>query len=456
LLEEDPEGLRRMAEACRVNEMLRALAPRRVISLAQLPEALAGMQASGEVASVRIAVREGDRVSVVQTMQPKWVRPDASYLVTGGTSGFGLEIRWLASQGAGEVILASRSGGQRPETTAAAEALRKQGCRVTVLAVDIADRVAVEQMMAKVRRNSLPLKGMVHSAMVLEDCYLRDLTPRQLDEVLAPKIKGALNLDNATRDLELDFFVLFSSISSIIGNPGQANYSAANAFLDAFAHSLRQTGRKATTVNWGVLSETGVVARNQQVAKLLAHAGIKGFNNRQAVNALGRALAFQVPQVGVFDVDWPVWLEQNPAAAYWPALGKLATAKKALNPKVESLIASLQSLTHEERVAVIEQNIAVVISLVVKIPEKTIQRNQNIMNYGVDSLMALDLARSLKADLGLELGMMELMNGPSVSQLAGLLLEQFEPLFNAQLLEQVDGMSEAELDALLAQEMAPR
>jgi len=452
LLEEDPAGLARMAQTALAHEALRNDPSHQPVPLARMPEVLASLQDPAAAPAALFAV--ADRVTVVQPQQAGRVQSGGSYLVTGGTGGFGLEVgRWLAGQGAGEVILASRSGGNRPEAQAAAAELRRNGCRVTLLAVDIADSGSVDAMMAAIREGSLPLKGIVHSAMVLDDAYLRALTPERMDAVLAPKVRGALLLERATRGLDLDFFAVFSSVSAVIGNPGQANYAAANAFLDGFAHWLQANGRKATAVNWGVLSESGVVARQRQVAALLARPGIKGFSNRQALNALGRVLAAGTPQVGVFDVDWPVWLEQNPAAAGLPALGKLVSARRALNPKVERLITALRPMGQEERLAAIEQQIAGVISQVVKIPEKTIQRNQNIMNYGVDSLMALDLARSLKADLGLELSMMELMNGPSVGQLARRLLDHLEGHWNGQLLDQVDGMSEAELDALLAGEL---
>src|SRR5262249_54352241 len=144
-----------------------------------------------------------------------------------------------------------------------------------------------------------PLRGVIHGAMVLDDGLLAGMTADRLRHVMASKVSGALNLDAATRDIPLDFFVMLSSVSSLVGNVGQGDYAPANAFLDGFAEYRRSRGLPAITINWGALAEVGVAARNTQVEQALNAAGLRSMHVDHALYALGRALHLNLPQVGV-------------------------------------------------------------------------------------------------------------------------------------------------------------
>lgn len=454
LLEEHPASGRQIIEnMATVIEKKNIVLPVKVFPFSEMNEAVAQMNDSDNI--YKILITMDDQLPVIAEKQISIVNSQGSYIVTGGTSGFGLEVaRWLAGKGAGHVLLASRSGDKRPEVKQAVECMCREGLSVSVMAVDVSDENAVKYMVETCNNTGKPLKGIVHSAMVLEDSYLKDITHEQLQHVMEPKIKGALNLDAATTRFNLDFFVMFSSITSLIGNPGQAAYAAANAVLDDLARIRRQQGKTATTINWGVLSQTGVLTRNKEVALVLKHTGLKGFSNQQALRALDCALALDLIQAGVFDVDWGTWFQQNSKQAAMPLFANLYKSGNRLNEKLSAYMEELIPMDKALRLKSIEGKITGVIGQVANMPETSIQRNENIMNYGVDSLMALDLSRRLKSELSLELSMMELMNGPSVSKLSCKLMDQLSPYFDQIVMEQIDEMDEAALDALLAEELS--
>ena len=189
---------------------------------------------------------------------PERVREDRTYLVTGGLGGIGLEVAgWLADRGAGAIVL---NGRRPPEdaAVAAVERLRSRGAEVRVALGDVADARAVDRLLVEVEEWGLPpLGGVIHSAGILSDAAFANQDPEGFGRVLAPKVRGAWNLHRATLGRELDLFVVFSSVAALIGNPGQANYAAANAFLDQLAHCIGGLlGLPGQAIAWG-----GVVRR---------------------------------------------------------------------------------------------------------------------------------------------------------------------------------------------------
>src|SRR5262249_48574261 len=158
------------------------------------------------------------------------------------------------------LVLTSRSGINSPEAKAFAEELAELGAGVTVAACDAADAGALSDVIANITRER-PLRGVIHAAGVLDDGVLTGLTSEQFATVFAPKVEGAGHLHKMTQDRELYFFVLFSSIPGVIATPGQANYAAANTFLDALAHHRRAQGLPATSIAWGGWEGQGMAAR---------------------------------------------------------------------------------------------------------------------------------------------------------------------------------------------------
>ena len=202
------------------------------------------------------------------------VKQNGCYLITGAFGGFGKVLAlWLVECGARHLVLTSRSGAVTPDAEAFVQNLRERGVEVRVVRADVGSAEDVVRLVAEIREGDHPLRGVFHLAMVIDDAPLASLTRERLRNVMAPKSHGAWLLHKETRGMELDCFVMFSSVSSIFGNPAQGNYAAANAFLDSLAHYRRALGMPALTVNWGVLGGEGYVARNERVAEFLARQG---------------------------------------------------------------------------------------------------------------------------------------------------------------------------------------
>jgi hypothetical protein len=171
-----------------------------------------------------------------------------------------------------------------------------------------------------------PLRGVLHAAMVLKDRLLMDLNHERMHEVWSPKVNGAWNLHCLTADLPLDFFVLFSSLSSVFGIGGQANYASANAFMDSLASYRKSKGLPAVTVSWGYLGEVGWVARHGDIAERLEAQGVRSFSPRQALSLLGRFLQIQPSHVGVMNIDWRKWGEVAGSSFVSPRFADLVRA----------------------------------------------------------------------------------------------------------------------------------
>ncbi|MER5968832.1 amino acid adenylation domain-containing protein [Streptomyces sp. NPDC002055] len=205
--------------------------------------------------------RHVGKVVLVPATQRQFVRPDGAVLVSGGAGDLGRRVaRWLAgTHGVRDLVLASRRGMETPGAQSLVDELAELGATATVVACDTADRDDVAAMMALFGEKR-PLRGVVHAAGVLDDGALTALTPERFDAVFLPKVDGLWHLHELTQDMELDFFMMFSSIASVMGAPGQGNYAAANAFLDALAHLRRAKGLPATSVAFGPWEGDGMAA----------------------------------------------------------------------------------------------------------------------------------------------------------------------------------------------------
>ena len=227
------------------------------------------------------------------------VKPDGSYLITGAFGGFGKVLaEWLVDCGARHLVLSSRSGAATPEAEAFWQNLHERGVEVRVVQADVGSPDDVKRLLAEIRVGRASARGRVPPRDGHRRRAARRAHPRAHAHVMAPKAHGAWLLHEATREMKLDCFVMFSSVSSIFGNPAQGNYGAANAFLDSLAHHRRALGLPALTMNWGVLGGEGYVARNERVAEFLARQGTTGISPGEVMSLLESFLAgnTQVPR----------------------------------------------------------------------------------------------------------------------------------------------------------------
>ena len=240
------------------------------------------------------------------------IRADGTYLVTGGLGMIGLGVaRWLVENGARSLVLTGRSGASE-QANAVIPDLEARGASVRVEKADIAEEADVRRLMGRLRE--LPsLRGVIHCAGVLDDGVLTQMDWAQFTRATAPKIRGAWLLHRCTKHLRLDFFVVQSSLLSLVGSAGQCNYTAANAFLDALVAHRRAASHSGTAINWGPWAEGGMaVASGARGEAIWRSRGMRYVPPERGIQLFGELLRHAPDQVAVTITDWPVFVRQAP------------------------------------------------------------------------------------------------------------------------------------------------
>jgi polyketide synthase 12/epothilone polyketide synthase D len=397
--------------------------PTRALPARQIQEAFREMALSRHIGKLTIDFSGGSVPVIERPANVPIVRRDASYLVTGGTSGFGaVTARWLAEQGAGRVILVSRSGPRAEGVDAVLRGIEAAGAQAEAISVDVSDPAQVRELIARENAASLPLRGIVHGAMVLDDAMLADVTPESFRRVFQPKAAGALNIAESAADSTLDFLVFYSSVSALIGNRGQTSYVVANALLDALAQDLRARGLPALSMNWGALAESGVVARDGKLGAVLSSAGITGLGNRQALDALGKAIRAGRAQLGAFLLDWEQWRDAHPRLADDPKFRDLClqSADAGGGDAASQLRETMAGFSKEQKLRALEEHLQDVLATTLKMAKDHVPVDRKLNEMGVDSLLVLELSLGIKERIGIHFSAMEFLKGPSIQQLASL------------------------------------
>ena len=227
---------------------------------------------------------------------------------------------------------------------------------------------------------------------------------------------------------------MYSSVASLVGNPGQGSYVAANTFLDALAHHRRALGLAATSINWGVLADVGVASRDATLLQHLERVGMKSLSPRQAFTVLGRVLRTNPVQVGVMELDWQRWGQTNPVAAHSPRFARLMQAPAAGRGEDDPFIQLLMTMTPEERETEMTVLLAEEIAQVLRMPPAQLDVHQPLSRLGVDSLITVELQIAIQSRFRTEISTLELMKGGGVAQLAQHILTKMNiPAAGAQI-----------------------
>ena len=367
---------------------------------------------------------------IIDMVQQPLISSDAQdqYLILGGLGDLGLSLaNWLIEQTAQHIVLVGRSA-PTPEKQVQLAALSATGATITVLQADITAQNEVAQLMRQIKNSGRRLKGIFHCASVLDDGVLSQQSAERFDKVLRSKIDSTWLIHQHTLDLTLDFFVLFSSATATLGAPGQANYAAANAFLDSFAHYRRAQGLAALSINWGAWAEIGLAARMSSPLNL-AKQGIKAIPPRLALAALGHAMHHHGPQLGVFDIDWRTYQLHKKPTAFLTAFQE-EPAKHNRQKTTTSLLNDLANAKLEDRTALIlqlvERNLVTVLSLP---KSKNIDRKQGFLDMGMDSLTAVELKNRLSRELMVSLPATLAFDYPNATGLTTYLLSKINAQF---------------------------
>ncbi|MFE0272878.1 SDR family NAD(P)-dependent oxidoreductase [Streptomyces sp. NPDC058992] len=387
--------------------------PHRTYPLDRSTEAFRLMAGAGHIGKIVLTVPERGETLARTDREPSPVRSDGSYVVTGGLRGVGLETaRWLAAQGAGHVVLNGRSAGP-PSTSAVLDELRAGGTRITAVLGDIAEDGTAERLVAAATAGGLRLRGLVHAAMVLDDAVITNISDEQLTAVWRPKAVGAWRLHEATAGHTPDWFVVYSSMASLLGNPGQGAYAAANSWLDGFAAWRTGRGLPTLAVNWGPWGETGAAVD-------FADRGYRTIPTQSGLQALGTLLVHQRTRTGVIPGEPGTWI--LPAVLRSSLFGLLADDRAAQSgpvtaPDIRGRLASLPPGL--ARRAELEEYLAGHIRAVLRLGDATVLDPQTpLKSLGFDSLLSLELRTRLEAGLGIKIAANFVYQHPTLAALA--------------------------------------
>ncbi|UFN51372.1 SDR family NAD(P)-dependent oxidoreductase [Roseomonas sp. OT10] len=415
----------RPAEAARLLDGLRArLAvgtlrplPRSVVPAARVEDAFRTLQASAHIG--KLVIRPPHQAAPAA---PSWVPPAGTVLVTGGTAGFGLECaKWLAARGVRRLALLSRRGPATPEAAAALRALAALGARATAHACDAADAEALGAVLTALRAEG-PIGGVVHAAAVFDDGGVATLDASRFARVLAPKLLAAEHLDRLTRADQPALFLLFSSATTPLGNPGQGNYVAANAALEALARRRRAGGLPALAVGWGPIADAGVLARETGVAETLSRRlGVEPMAAGEALDALPALLGSGAPVAYLARLGW------GRLGAALPVLREpaFATVREAAGTAgdVDDMRAHLLELPPEEGKALLLRIAAEELARILRLPADAIPADAPVARLGLDSLGGLELRGALEQRLGLSVPLAAVTEDLTLAGLAARVVE---------------------------------
>ncbi|NED81095.1 SDR family NAD(P)-dependent oxidoreductase, partial [Streptomyces sp. SID11233] len=352
-------------------------------------------------------------------------------LVTGGTGALGAHVaRWLAGAGAGHLVLTGRRGPDAPGATGLAEELRALGVEVTLAACDVSDREALAALL-----DAHPPTAVFHTAGVLDDGVIGSVTAEAFRRVRAPKADAAHHLHELTRDrgLELDAFVLFSSVTGTWGNGGQAAYAAANASLDVLAEQRRAEGLPATSIAWGLWGGGGMAEGAGEES--LSRRGIRAMGPGEGIEALHRALDLGDTCVTVLDVDWADFAPRTAALRPGPVFDTVPEARHALEEArqqapagasmgpADGLAQRLAALPEAERTRTLVELVRAEAAAVLRHPSTdAIRADRAFKDTGFDSLTALELRNRIAGATGLRLPATVVFDRPNPGALAAYLL----------------------------------
>ena len=399
--------------------------------------------------------------------------PEATYLIAGGLDTLGLEMaRWMVERGARHLCLV----GPREALEVAQTALRglaAAGAQVAVAHADVAEEAALGRVLDGIAASGRPLRGLVHAAGIHDDGLLLSQSAERFARVMAPKVAGAWSLHRRTRALGLDFFVLFSSIASLLGSAAQGNHAAADAFLDALAHRRRAEGLPALSVNWGPWEEAAGAHAPGHLARLRqALPGMGAIQPAGGLRWLDRLLVEGATQAAVLPIDWSRWIASSSSDAIPPVLAELAEETRSQGARAPeeagppALLVRLEQAAPGARRAILAEHVQREVDRVLGMgPSQKAPPQQGFFDLGLDSLMGLELKNRLQRGVGRPLPAMLVFSYPTIEAitdyLAGELLSidapaasAMRPTEHAELLEEVEQLSEDEMAAMIDHELS--
>jgi acyl transferase domain-containing protein/NADPH:quinone reductase-like Zn-dependent oxidoreductase/acyl carrier protein len=365
---------------------------------------------------------------VLQMPNPLQPRGDRSYLITGGLGAIGLHTAaYLAQLGAGDIVLTSRRTPDAEAQRAIDDITERYRCRIHTFAADVGDESQVDELLGRIRAELPPLAGVAHLAGVLDDALLPQQSMERFRATLAPKAFGAYHLDRLTKNDDLDFFIVYSSVSSVLGPPGQANYATANALLDGLVAERKAQGLPATSVNFGPWAQGGMASSEAARANLGVQ-GLVPLEPTAALNALAEVVANGTGQATVIKANW-----QRAAkllgASRPPILDLVLPSAVAETTGDSELLKQLHEVPEAQRAAFLTEHLQREVQQFLRLAQPPAATSR-FLDLGTDSLMAVELRNRLHSQFGgaFTISATAVFDYPTIGGLAGYLAGQVPEL----------------------------
>ncbi|GKZ38051.1 hypothetical protein AbraIFM66950_009965 [Aspergillus brasiliensis] len=406
-------------------------------AISEINEALDELVSDKPLDLVVLTARPEDVVQVMQPKEPKTLlRSDAAYMLIGGLGGIGRATAlWMANHGARCLVFVSRSGSSSAQSQATVCELQERGVQVLVHAVDISNSTQVEQMVSELAWTAPPIRGAIQAAMVLRDIHIEKMTLEDYNTVLGPKHAGTWNLHNYLPK-DLDWFIMLSSISGIIGNATQAAYAAGSTFMDAFAAYRNSLGLPSISLDLGVITDVGYLAENPELASKMEKQGFQGTDTTTLMSLIKAAIESAMDQtlarsqiitgLGTWNPDHSLPHFDAPLFAHFRrsfinATGDDSTTDSSLDT-IRDRLQMAKSVN--EAIAIIYSTLSARVASHLSIPVQRIDTNDPITEYGIDSHIAVDLRNWILKNLESAVSILEILSSGSLMDLAGKIAEK--------------------------------
>ncbi|KAB8214490.1 fatty acid synthase S-acetyltransferase [Aspergillus novoparasiticus] len=406
--------------------------PLNIFDATDLGSAFKLLQSGQSMGKVVVHFKESSMVQVFPARRdPRFLEPNATYIVVGGTGGLGRSITsLLAKHGAKNILIVSRHGPASEGVGELIASLATQGVTAQALSCDVADKNQVERTLLPYLRQAPPTRGVVHSAMVLRDTVFENLTHSAWNTVLRPKVDGVYNLSELLDQLDcpLDFFVALSSVTGIVGNRGQSAYAAANTFLDAFTQYNKARGLPFTSIDLPYIKDIGVLANDVQARDLFAaRLGADGMNEDEFQNLLTTAIH---PQAGLGSNSHIMAIIplSNGEQSFWARDARFSNvirrcSENAMDSTNQTSGDALKRIrSFNEAYKLVTQGLAHKVSAIMMCAENTIDATTSISRLNLDSLSAIEIRKWLSREFEVSLQLLEILTCPSLGDLATLAL----------------------------------
>ncbi|CAI7662741.1 unnamed protein product [Penicillium viridicatum] len=412
--------------------------PLSIYRVSDIEKAFRTLQIGKSMGKIVVVPHEGDQIKAVASKtSATLLRPDASYILIGGTGGLGRSIaKWMSSKGAKNIVLVSSRATINDKVQALIDILAPMGVRIVVKACDVSSQESVEALVNEEMKDLPPIRGVIHGSMVLRDMLFENMSPEDFTVVSCNKVEGAWNLHNTLINSPLDFFIALSSVAGIIGNRGQAAYSAANAFLDGFIEYRRSLGLPGTSIDLAAVRDVGYLAdtdalRRQEVMKNI---GGQTIDESEVLALIAAALTGDLGQscsgqcitgLRIDSLENNFWVQDARfSVLYEAARGTLGGSSQSDGPSVPLHVTLSAASSKGEALKVCYEALAAKLAQVLVLSLEDMDPSITVVSLGLDSLVAIEIRNWIAREANANVQVLELLSGGSLMALAEIILNK--------------------------------